>query len=280
VTFSEVFGSFVAFHGSYGIGAGLELTDARMTQPQAVHDPAAQPIRVLLVCSERVIRAAVRALIDGRRETCVIDEVEDLHAALDLIVAERPDVTVLDPDHYHSDDVADLMRAAVTKTRIILLTGLPSSTPIAQAVENGAVGLVLKQQPPELLLKAIDKVHAGELWLDRTATARLIAELSYASQAENGDAATGKAARLTQRERQVIRLVGAGLRNSQIARRLCISEVTVRNHLTATFRKLELENRFQLVFYAFQHGLATLPARANAAQASDDPELEYRKKTS
>jgi hypothetical protein len=56
--------------------------------------------------------------------------------------------------------------------------------------------------------------------------------------------------------------------------------VTVRNHLTATFRKLELENRFQLVFYAFQHGLATLPARANGGQASDDPELEYRKKTS
>jgi DNA-binding CsgD family transcriptional regulator len=84
---------------------------------------------------------------------------------------------------------------------------------------------------------------------------------------------------LTNRERQVIKLVNEGLRNSQIAKRLCISEVTVRNHLTSIFRKLEVANRFQLVAYAFQHGLASLPTRENAAvpperrnvQLSEDP---------
>ena len=76
---------------------------------------------------------------------------------------------------------------------------------------------------------------------------------------------TEQLALLTKRERQVITLVSEGLRNSQIANRLCISEVTVRNHLTSTFRKLEVANRFQLVLYAFQHGLAALPSRISAS---------------
>jgi len=78
-----------------------------------------------------------------------------------------------------------------------------------------------------------------------------------------------------------VMLVGEGLRNSQIADRLCITEVTVRNHLTSTFRKLEVANRFQLVIYAFQHGLASLPSRVNSpATMPTGRVLGYQKKTS
>ncbi len=241
-----------------------------MTQALPWQDSATGTIRVLLVCSERVTRAALRALIDGHPETSVVGDVDSLDVALTTILSDRPDVTVLDPDHYQGDDVADLLRASITETRILLLTGSPTSTPIAEALENGAVGLVLKQQSPEMLIKAIERVHAGELWLDRAATTRLIAELSGANHLEHSDPAIERAALLTRRERQVIMLVGEGLRNSQIAHRLYISEVTVRNHLTSTFRKLEVANRFQLVAYAFQHGLATLPSRASAAPAPSD----------
>jgi DNA-binding NarL/FixJ family response regulator len=167
--------------------------------------------------------------------------------------------------------MAELVRTGVTKTRIIILTGAPQSPAIADALEYGAVGLVLKQQPPEALIKAINKVFAGELWLDRTATARLVADLARTTPDEEADRGD-KTTHLTKREREVVTLVGAGLRNSQIAARLSISEVTVRNHLTSTFRKLELENRFQLVIYAFQHGLATLPDRG--------ARLEYQAKIS
>jgi DNA-binding NarL/FixJ family response regulator len=251
-----------------------------MTQPLGLYEWDARRVGVLLVSHERVIRAALRALIDGQPGMRVLGEVDDLESAISVILADQPDVTVLDSDHFAHSEVADLLYACAARTRTILLTGSPDPTPIAEALEKGAVGVVLKQQPPEILIKAIAKVHEGELWLDRTATARVIAGLSRAA-GEHGYSAAGNPARLTQRERQVIALVGEGLRNSQIARRLSISEVTVRNHLTSIFRKLELGNRFQLVIYAFQHRLATLPSRGNtAARELDGQELEYRKKTS
>jgi DNA-binding NarL/FixJ family response regulator len=233
---------------------------------------------VLLVCSERVIRAALRALIDGQVGTKVIGEFDRLDTALVAVAAEQPDVTLVDPDHYHESNFEDLLRTAMARTRIILLTGNPNATSIATALENGAVGLVLKQQAPELLIKAITKVHAGELWLDRLATARLLAELSRPMPAAERDPDAERAALLTQREREVVSLVGEGLRNSQIAGRLCISEVTVRNHLTSVFRKLEIANRFQLVIYAFQHGLATLPSHMTPAAVQQ--RMGYQKKTS
>jgi DNA-binding NarL/FixJ family response regulator len=252
-----------------------------MTQDPTLHRSETRPIRVLLVCHERVIRAALRALIDGQDAMQVIGEVGSLDTALATILSEKPDVTLFDPDSYSSRDVADVLRTAMTKTRIILLTSSPDSTSISEALEIGAVGLVLKQQAPEVLIKAITKVHAGELWLDRAATARLLAELTRAQQPDRGDPEAERAVLLTRRERQVITLVGEGLRNSQIAERLCISEVTVRNHLTSTFRKLEVENRFQLVIYAFQHGLATLPGRTSSVDSAvNRSTVNYRQKTS
>ena len=205
----------------------------------------ARPIRVLIVGNERVMRAALRALIDGQPGTNVIGEVESLDTALTVIMSEQPDVTLLDPDHYGGADVlVDLMRAAMTKTRIILLTGSPDSTPVLEALGNGAAGLVLKQEAPEVLARAIRKVHDGELWLDRSIAARLITELSRGGHGDRNDPDLTKAASLTKREREVVTLVSLGLRNMQVAGRLSISEVTVRNHLTSIFKKLEVTNRF------------------------------------
>jgi DNA-binding NarL/FixJ family response regulator len=237
---------------------------------------------VLLVGNERVMRAGLRALLDNQAGTTVVGEVEALDAALSLIISEQPDVTLLDPDHYSGADfLPNVLRAAISKTRVVLLTGAPESASVAQALGNGAVGLVSKQQGPEVLMKAIEKVHAGELWLDRSVTARLLTELSRAGQAERSDPEAVKVASVTARERQVIMLVGQGMRNMQIANRLNISEVTVRNHLTSVFRKLELANRCELVVYSFRHGLATMPTPARpAAPQTEDGSLEQQKKTS
>lgn len=260
-----------------------------MTQRLPFHSSEARPIRVLLVCRERVIRAALRALIDGQTGTHVIGEVENLDTAQAAILSDRPDVTLLDPDHYGDDGVLTDLLQAVANTRTILLTGSPNSVSVSKALENGAAGLVLKQAAPEVLLKAIDKVHAGEFWFDRVATARLLAELSRTDGIERRDLDTEQndpdeqRRPLTRRERQVVALVGEGLRNSQIADRLRISEITVRNHLTSTFRKLAIPNRFQLAIYAFQHGLATLPTHTLPIVASPNRRMlamEYQKKTS
>jgi DNA-binding NarL/FixJ family response regulator len=242
-----------------------------------VQSPDVRPIRVLLVCRERVIRAALCALIDRQPATTVVGDVEGLDAARAAIVSARPDVTLIDPDLYAGDGaLTDLLRAAAGNTRIVLLTGTPDSAAVAEALENGAAGVVLKQQGPEVLLKAIDRVHAGELWLDRLVTARMLTGLSGAESSDRSDPDQAgrtdrrRLAPLTKREREIAALVGEGLRNTQIAERLHISEITVRNHLTSTFRKLRLTNRFQLVIYAFQHGLAAVPTASPEGPARSE----------
>ena len=119
-------------------------------------------------------------------------------------------------------------------------------------IELGATGLVLKNERPEVLMKAIRKVHGGEVWLDRTITARVLARI--ARRRHTQDAEAEKIASLTRREHEIIALVGEGLKNGAIADRLFVSEATVRNHLTSILSKLGLSDRFELAVYAFRHG--------------------------
>ena len=123
--------------------------------------------------------------------------------------------------------------------------------------------------PPEplaqdVLLTAIRTVHDGQIWLDPSAITQLVTDLAATPQTTTPEAR--RAAALTRRERQVVELVGEGLRNLQVADRLSISEVTVRNHLTSIFRKLHVANRFQLALYAFKYGLSALPLKFRSAR--------------
>ena len=123
-----------------------------------------------------------------------------------------------------------------------------------------------KDETPNVLLKAIRKVSAGEVWLDRSTTARLLGDLSHRVGPKAPD--TADIAQLTLRERQVVTVVAQGLGNQEIAARLHISEATVRNHLTSIYRKLELHSRFELAMYALEHGLIKAPlARAEPRRA-------------
>ena len=112
----------------------------------------------------------------------------------------------------------------------------------------------------ETLLQAITKVRAGEVWLEPTMIARVLGDLTRPPPSPQTSSEATKIARLTEREREVITLVGEGLRNKHIAARLYISEATVRHHLTAIFAKLDVSDRFELAIYAYQHGLAKPPA--------------------
>jgi DNA-binding NarL/FixJ family response regulator len=136
------------------------------------------------------------------------------------------------------------------------LTPLSDSQYQVQAVQNGAMGVVLSQKSPDVLYKAIEKVYEGEVWLDRNLMARV---LSTNHKNGEGDTAPRKIALLSSREREIITLVGAGLKNQQIADQLFLSDVTVRHHLTSIFKKLNVADRLELVIYAYQHDLARLP---------------------
>jgi DNA-binding NarL/FixJ family response regulator len=148
-------------------------------------------------------------------------------------------------------------------SRILILTGIDDAKLHQRAVQLGAIGLVLKNKAPEVLMKALEKMHGGEVWLDRVTMANVLAELANPNHG-NDLSESARIAYLTRREHEIISLVAQGLKNKQIAARLYISEITVRHHLTSVFGKLEVADRFELIIYAFKHGLSQLPAERGA----------------
>lgn len=144
-----------------------------------------------------------------------------------------------------------------TTAKIVILTGVREVQLLDTAVRSGARGVVRKSDPPAILLKAIEKVHEGELWVDRGAAGRLFLEMARQKAAQGDDPERTKIATLTSRERQTIAAVAsdATAPAKVIAERLCISEHTLRNHLTSIYSKLDVSSRLGLYAFATRHSL-------------------------
>jgi len=225
--------------------------------------PRPQSIRVLIVDDHGIVRAGLRMLLESQPGLTVVGEAATCAEALALATGEQPDVIVLDLDLGMENAIESIptLLSAVPEARILVLTGVRDPEPHREAVRRGAMGLVLKEHAAETLLEAIAKVGAGEVWLEPSMVARVLGELTRPQTAQQPiSPEAAKIATLTAREREVITLVGEGLRNQHIAERLYISEATVRHHLTAIFAKLGVADRFELAIYAYQHGLAKPPA--------------------
>jgi DNA-binding NarL/FixJ family response regulator len=223
-------------------------------------------IRILIVDDHAVLRFGLRALLETQQHLDVIGEATDSSSALALATAKRPDIVLLDLDlgKENGFDLLPDLLAASPNTRVIILTGIRDPAAHERVVQLGAMGVVLKETALELILKAIDKVYAGEVWLDRTLIANILNNRVQTNGVQtNGvqeqNARDARIATLTEREREIIGLIGEGLRNKVIAERLVISEATVRNHLTSIFAKLGVNDRFELVVFAYHNGLAQLP---------------------
>ena len=221
-----------------------------------------QSVRVLIVDDHGIMRAGLRMLLESQSGIMVVGEASSCADALALATCTQPDVIVLALDlggENAVESIPTLLRTA-PETRILVLTGLRDPEVHRQAIRHGALGLVFKEKAVETLLQAITKVRAGEVWLEPTMIAQVLGDLTRPQRSSQISAEATKIARLTEREREVITLVGEGLRNKHIAARLYISEATVRHHLTAIFAKLDISDRFELAIYAYQHGLAKPPA--------------------
>jgi DNA-binding NarL/FixJ family response regulator len=219
------------------------------------------PIRVLLVDDHVVMRMGLRLLLESQPDLLVVGEAATGAEALTAATCEAPDVIVLDLDLGGESAIDSLpaLRAAAPQARVLILTGVRDPALQRQAVRCGAVGLVRKETAAEVLVQAIRKVHAGEAWLERTMMAAVLDEMQSPSTAPPCDPEAAKIASLTTREREVIALIGEGLKNRDIATRLRISETTVRHYLTTIFAKLEVTDRLELVVYAYRYSLVTLP---------------------
>jgi len=223
-----------------------------------ISDATLEPIRILIVDDHAVVRAGLRMLIDQNPAMKVIGLAGNRSEALALAASEQPNLIVLDILLGDEDGLTILpeLREVAKDARVLVLTGLRGSENQRRAMLSGAMGVVLKEHAAEVLLKAIHKVHQGEVWLDRALMGSVLDQMT---QGPETDLEEAKIASLTHREREVVVLIAEGLKNKQIGQRLFITETTVTHHLSSIFSKLEVSDRLELVIYAFAHKLATVP---------------------
>jgi len=221
----------------------------------------AKLIRVLLVDDHAIVRAGLKMLIESQSSLKLVGEASNGAEAHAATAREQPDVIVLDID-LNGESGLDLLPELLNDAphaRVLVLTGAQDLEMHRRAMQLGAMGLVTKDKAAEMLLKAITKVYAGEIWFDRSMMGSVLSQMSRVGKGNNQDPEAVKMATLTEREREIITLIGEGLKNKQIADRLFISETTVRHHLTSIFAKLEVSDRLELIIYAFRHNLAQSP---------------------
>lgn len=218
-------------------------------------------IRIMIIDDEVLLCEGLVQLLERHTRMSVVGHTADKKTALEIAAIERPDIVLLDSD-LQGCNVVELipeLLAAANNIRILILTESCDPELRRQEMRVGALGVVSKMQPGDVLIKAIEKVYDGEIWLDRAMTARLLNEMVHARKNTVHDVEELKIHTLTQREREIVALIGLGLKNKQIAERLFISEATARNHLTSILSKLELSDRFELAIYAYRHKLAKPP---------------------
>jgi len=208
---------------------------------------------VLLIDNQELVRAGIRSLLESR-DFAVLGAAA--HADAVRLAGElQPAVIILDPDTGSGaalNLIGEVQEASV-RSRILVLTAQRDPALCARVMVLGAAGLMYKHEPADVLFKAIHRLQAGEVWLDRARTAGVLMQM--ARRRRELDSSEARIETLTKREREIVGVVCEGLRNRQIADRLSISEATARNHLTSILDKLGLASRFDLVVFAFRHGL-------------------------
>ncbi|MGV9314273.1 response regulator [Streptomyces sp. NPDC003691] len=213
-------------------------------------------VRVLLADDQLLVRAGFRALLDAQEDIEVAGEAADGAEAVRLAAEARPDVVLMDIRMPVLDGLAATRRITadpgLAGVKVIMLTTFELDEYVFEAIRSGASGFLVKDTEPDELLRAVRAVVAGDALLSPGVTRRLIAEFAARSKAPADD---GLLAGLTEREREVMALVGIGLSNEEIARRLVVSPLTAKTHVSRTMVKLGARDRAQLVVLAYESGL-------------------------
>ncbi|MFD5329319.1 response regulator [Streptomyces sp. NPDC127092] len=213
-------------------------------------------IRVLLADDQSLVRAGFRALLDAQPDVEVAGEAADGAEAVARVRELRPDVVLMDIRMPVLDGLAATREITgdpeLGAVKVVMLTTFELDEYVFEAIRSGASGFLVKDTEPEELLRAVRAVTDGDALLSPGVTRRLIEEFAARSKAP---ARATELDELTEREREVMALVGLGLSNEEIARRLVVSPLTAKTHVSRTMVKLGARDRAQLVVLAYESGL-------------------------
>ena len=217
-------------------------------------------IRVMLVDDHQTMLWGLTRLIESERPRMdVVGTATTGDGALTQIGSLQPDVILLDIDLGGTSAIQVIPGLlANAGSRILIFTGSRDQKMLDLAILSGARGVLCKDASAEQVIKAIEKIAAGEIWLDRQTLGRVFSEFVTSKVSPPQNSALGKYSNLTAKEQKVVADVvkGSGASNAVLAERLFISEHTLRNHLTSVYHKLGVSNRLELYVYAVKHELA------------------------
>jgi DNA-binding NarL/FixJ family response regulator len=213
-------------------------------------------IDVVIADDQALVRAGFRALLDAQDDVTVVGEAADGDEAVRLAIEHRPDVVLMDIRMPNTDGLEATRRITdddrLHDVRVVILTTFDLDEYVFEAIRTGANGFLVKDTEPAELVRAVRAVVAGDALLSPSITRRLIEE--FATRAKEPTRVPALDA-LTDREREVVALVGAGLTNDEIAERLIMSAATAKTHVSRAMVKLAARDRAQLVVFAYESGL-------------------------
>lgn len=215
-------------------------------------DVNTQKIRIVLAEDHHVVRTAIAALLVKEADIEIVGEVADGRSLLQTVADLQPDVLLMDAQMPHHKPIAavEQIKKQYANVHVLVLSAFNLPEYVVGLLKAGADGYILKDDPTNLLLRAIRFVSQGEEWVSPRATTILIESM----RTDSPDIQD----KLTKRELDVIRLMARGRRNEEIATELVVTEQTVKNHVTNIFRKLDVETRVEAVLYALSAGLVSM----------------------
>jgi DNA-binding NarL/FixJ family response regulator len=214
-------------------------------------------IRVMIVSLNPLLRAGVRMILQNHRDLVVVAEASSASKAVEIASRDRPDLVLIDIDIL-GEEIIELiggLQKAAEDCLILLLSDLKDEEVSRKALCSGAAGVFLKIQPAAVLITLIEGLDFNE---GRVRSQRTQSVPIRINSRKEDTRELEKLASLTAREREITQLIGTGLKNKDIADRLCISGITVRHHLTSIFSKVEVSDRQKLLIWAHQRGLIDL----------------------
>ena len=220
----------------------------------------AASIRVLIADEQPIVLEGLRSVLSQHPNIHIVGEASDGMEAIDKTVHLDPDIVVMDIKLPRVDGLTVLrsLQTRAPRSKVIIFAAGDTKDEFVEAMKLGCSGILLKGASTGLIEKSIQKVYAGEIWLDSNTTAAVIRQFASPSDfpaAHPNGKPTRERAQLSQREREIIVLIAQGYKNKEIAEKMFITEQTVKNHLHNVFDKLGVSDRLELALFAIHNSL-------------------------